>query len=82
VGAEDEIRKLIKDVTDTDPSGLDISVFGADSPEGQAAMSDTRFLDSLGRLTPALTQGLLILAKHIDALNAAVGRRDDIAPPE
>jgi hypothetical protein len=82
MGAEDQIRKLIADVTEADPSGLDLHVYGLANPEGQAALSDTRFLDSLGRLTPALAQGLIILAQHIDAINASSERRDDVTPPE
>lgn len=44
-------------------------------------MEDTRFLDSLARVVPALTQGLIIVAQQVDALRASVERRDDVPHP-
>jgi hypothetical protein len=70
---EDEVVRMLRDATETDPGKLQAEVFGPDT------VLDSQFLDSIATTTATLAQIVRLLAHEIDTLRAAIEPPD--VPP-
>ena len=76
MSVEAQVRELIEKATAAHPTTLDVLFHEEGSAAADAAIADTRFVDFLGAAVPALAEGLVLVAREVDALRGATGTSD------
>jgi len=76
---EDKYRKMVQEALEDLPATLEYFVFGPEALEDVA--SDAALVQVIGRMIPALNEGVLLVAKEMDALKALIEARDDEPAP-
>lgn len=75
---EKQVRDLIQRAVEADPTALEVMVYGVEGVEPHM-LSDTKFIDSLARVMPAISEGLILVAQEVDKLRGPIPPSDRIA---
>lgn len=78
---EEQYRKMIRDALEDDPAALEYLVFGDDALHAHLQANEAASLNAVARMLTAVSEGIVLIAKEIDALKAAIEARDDKSDP-
>jgi hypothetical protein len=75
---EAEYRKMLTDAMADDPAILELHVFGQEAAEEALRASDgAAFINTVARILPVVSAGVLLALQEIDALKASIEASDD-----